>query len=75
MTPELRAQYKADAARCRAERDAYKSRASFNRKEYHRLNKSKRWLDALQALDRYHEYRRTASQYDAEAKRFRELIR
>jgi hypothetical protein len=75
MTPELRAQYKADVARCRAERDAYKSRASFNRTEYHRLNKAKRWLDALQALDRYHEYRRTAAYYDAEVKRLREFLR
>lgn len=75
MSPELREQYKADAARCRAERDAYKSRASFNWKEYHRLNKAKRWLDALAALDRYHEYRRTSAYYGSEAKRLKEFLR
>lgn len=75
MSPELRAQYKADIERNMAERDAYKSRSTFNRKEYTRLNKAKRWLDALQALDRCHEYRRTAVQYDNEVRRLREFLK
>jgi len=74
MLPPVRRQLLDDIARNRAERDAYKSRASFQRKEYSRLNKARRFLDALMALDRYHEYRNTSVQYAAEVTRLRGML-
>lgn len=74
MTPEVKAQYQGDLGRCRAERDAYRKRAAFQWKERIRLNAKRRWLEALAALDRHHEYKRTAAQYDAEVKRIREIL-
>jgi hypothetical protein len=74
VSPEVRAQYKADMARCRAERDAYRKRAAFQWKERTRLNAKRQWLEALKAMDRHHEYKNTAAQYDAEVKRIKEII-
>ena len=75
MTPETRRQYRDDMLRNIAERDAYKSRASFNRQEYLRFRKERKWLESLKALDRWHEYKATAAKFNAEARRIREFLR
>lgn len=75
MTPELKRQYQADMARCRAERDAYKSRAAFQWKLRIELNARRRWLEANEALNRHHEYKRTATQYDSEVRRIKEFLK
>lgn len=74
MSPETRRQLKDDLARARHEREAFRARARQRRLDYLDLRKKRRFLESLQALDRYHEYRATAAQYDAEAKRLRALL-
>ncbi|PSJ60761.1 hypothetical protein [Pseudaminobacter soli (ex Li et al. 2025)] len=75
MSPEVKAQYKADLARVRAERDRFREWASQKRKDYIGLKKKRRFLDALHALDRYQEYRNSAAQFDSEAKRIQEYLK
>lgn len=75
MTPETKRQYKDDIARCRAERDAYRSRAAYQWKLKAELNRKRQWLESLKALDRYHEYKRTAIYYDSEMKRLQAVLR
>jgi hypothetical protein len=74
VSPEIRAQYKADMERCRAERDAYRKRAAFQWKQRIDFNRKRQWLEGLKAFDRHHEYKHTASQYDAEVKRIKEIL-
>lgn len=74
MTPETKAQYKADLERTRHERDAYRKRASFQRQEYLRLKSERKFLEALKALSRYNEYRSTSAHHAAEAARIRNLL-
>jgi hypothetical protein len=75
MTPEIKAQYKADLARVRFERDQYAARAARNRKEAIELRKKRRWLDALLADSRASEYRNTRDQYAAEARRIQDFLK
>lgn len=75
MTPETIRQYKDDHARCRAERDAYLSRAAYQWKQKIEFNRKRRWLDALSALDRHHEYKRTAAQYADAMKRLERFFK
>lgn len=74
MTPETLRQYRDDIARCRHERDAYKARAAARWKDYIELRKKKRWLAANEALDRHHEYKRTAAQYASEVVRLQQFV-
>ncbi len=48
----------------RAERDAFKKRATDARKRWLQARKEKRWLDAIQIKDREQEYRRSAADRD-----------
>lgn len=52
-------------AHAKAERDAFKARATTQRKEWLRARKERRWLDALTCKDRENEYRRSAAQRQA----------
>lgn len=45
----------------RARRDDFKKKATFQRKEWLKARKEKRWLDALRHKDREMEYRNSAS--------------
>lgn len=75
MTPETIRQYKDDLARCRAERNAYLSRAAFQWKQKIEFNRKRRWLEGLAALDRHHEYKRTAAQYTEEMRRLARFLK
>jgi len=75
MTPELKAQYRADLARVRFERDQYAGRAAQNHKDAIEMRKRRRWLDALKADMRASEYRATRDQFAAEAKRIAEFLK
>lgn len=44
----------------RAERDAFKKRASAKRKEWLDLRRRRRWQEALEAMTRMHEYAASA---------------
>ena len=46
----------------RAMRDDFKKRATFQRKEWLKARKERRWLDALKCKDRELEYRNSAAQ-------------
>lgn len=75
MTPELKAQFRADLARVRFERDQYAARAARNRRDAIEHRKKRRWLDALLADTRASEYRNTRDQFAAEAKRLQGLLK
>lgn len=75
MTPELKAQYKADLARVRYERDAYLKRAADKWKLRIELNKRRRWLEANEAFSRHLEYKHTASMFMSEVARLTEFLR
>ena len=75
MTPETKAQYRADLARVRYERDAYAARAARSRKDAIEYRRQRRWLDALKADSRAREYRATRDQYAAEARRIAGLLK
>lgn len=47
-------------AHARMERDKFKKLATAKRKEWLSARKERRWMDALQAQDRMHEYRAAA---------------
>jgi len=47
-------------AHARAERDAFKKRSTAKRKEWQELKRQRRWLDALEAMSRMHEYAASA---------------
>ena len=49
-------------AHAKAERDAFKKRATFQRKEWLRARKERRWLDALNCKSREQEYRNSAAE-------------
>jgi hypothetical protein len=46
----------------RAERDSFKKRATYQRKEWLRARKERRWIDALYCKNREIEYRNAANQ-------------
>lgn len=72
MSPELKRYWKDEISRLRYERNSYAKRSAAKHKLVIELRKQRRWLDALVAEGRKHEYRRYKEQYDSDLRKIQE---